>query len=233
MPADYASFCESLQIPASTLVAVGTVNLPAVVDDSKIALWQSQTPGTWMEYSPGDLRDPLEVVQQIEYESLAKSRLVASTAGKSSKNGLKRRRSLSSILSNSQNDLGASPVLAQAEETRLPSIDELDRLASNAFVKLQYALHLHHSPRAVHQALFRVYVVPMDAPGLNARINESRLKIRSTAVKAYAQKVLARLFHNLRYDTLEWTSGAVQAESQPLLPHIQVSLSERRTSIAS
>jgi hypothetical protein len=230
MPADYASFWESLQIPASTLVAVGTLVLPAVVDDSKIALWQSQPPGTWLEYSPGDLRDPLEVVQQIENESLAKSRLVASTAGKSSKNGLKRKRSLSSIPSNSQDDLGASPVFAQAEETRLPSIDELDRLASNAFIKLQYAIDLGCEFKGTHKALFRVYVVPMDAPGLNARINESRLRIRSTAVKAYAQKVLARLFHDLRYDTLEWTSGIVQAGSQSLLAHIQVSLSERRNS---
>lgn len=217
MPADYASFIESLQIPASSLVAAGTIRLPAVL----VAARALHACGTWLEYSPGDLRDPPEVLQRLAVEEVAKSR--SQPVANSPKNSLKRKRSSSSFVSGGSDGLCSSSGASLTEETRLPSIDELDRLASHAFVKLEYMLHSSDLGSSRCQALFRVFLVPMDAPGLNARIIGLKLKIRLSAVKLYAQKVMARLLHNLRYDTLEWATGVLQDSAQPLLTHVQVS----------
>ena len=235
---DHTSFYQSLAIPESHLIQAGTLLLNSVtpVDDSRqeeqqqtgegVAeqdeaqkeLSQSLGPPTWRAYAPGTLLDSSsnEGALRGSSASATSTRKGKGTAAR----GHKRKRS--SISTSVDGSATARPKAA-APTVLVPSLAELDHLVANVFVQLEYALLNQSSADSgdalsgAHSALFRVYIVPLDAPGLNSKIISRKLKIRSMHNKLVAQKALHKLFHHLRYDSDEWQSGQLKSDAAPLL----------------
>lgn len=233
---DHSSFYESLAIPESHPIQAGTLLLNSVtpVDDSReeeeggegitaqdeAHKGQSQSLGSpaWRIYAPGALLDSSgEAALRGSSASATPTRKGRGTATR----GHKRKRS--SVSSSVEESSTARPKSA-APVVPVPSLAELDHVVTNIFLRLEYALVNPSSSdygdahSGTHGALFRVYVVPLDAPGLNSKIVARKLKIRSTHNKLVAQKALHKVFHHLRYDYDEWQSGQLNTDA-PMLLH--------------
>lgn len=235
-----------LNLGDSHAVALGTLRLDSViVVDSSSSEQQSSEPepstssSIWTVYQPGTLRDTADadlalrrkLSQTAKGANLSKG---SPTSPRSSSS--KRKRADSTTSSSSKASTSASA--ASFTDVHLPTLHEIDHLVRNAFIAVEYTILQHAKEEEAQNipydnvektvsCVFRIYAVPLDAPGLNSRVEALHLKIRSKATKALAQKTFTKLLHHLHYDEVEWKTGVPlepsSAQENYLLPRNPVS----------
>lgn len=222
---------DQLGIPSSSFIALGTLLLdgyvPSPESQDLIAEDEASTSSTvpWYSYRPGSLRCTFEVP--------ATSSEASKKVSKPKKSGspAKRKRSDSCQTGNEANSKSgprspSSEGPSHVERLARPTLSDIDWLVRNAFLKIEYRAVDSSSPDIPTQKiLLRVYALPLDTSGLNARIDQLRLKIRSAKAKITAQRHLFPILCNLRLDRSEWCTGMPSEKATPLLDVIKVSRS--------
>lgn len=234
----FTGVLEQLNIDSSSIIAIGTLRLDTIVRPSNIeepptASTSTSQSSPWKTYTPSLIQDLADIGLATRKKlSQASKGVQSSTSGRGAPTSprssiLKRKRSTSTTTSS------YAPT-ASEDSTHLkvlpPTLHEIDHLVKNAFIAVEYILleastavkqEEHHqgdnesSPPRITSCLFRIYAIPLDAPGLNSKIDALQLKIRSKATKALAQKTFGKLLYHLHLDVDEWTSGSVSSDTPP------------------
>ena len=231
----YQELHDKLQLSTKDLLSLGTLRLENVIaqveaPESSESIWTVWTPGCFV-----DLHAP---TRDYSTSFVAKSR------GAKRGVGNKRRRSSATSselpshvhLSQGATDPSTSAPSPPASPSKgkhkaiqisLPSCKDIDPLVQNAFVRVEYRiLSTHSATDSLEETapqstiLLRIYAIPLDTPGLNSRLDLNGLRdLRSGSKKRAAEAALKRVFHHLRYDTLEWTTGEWIDSAAYVLPH--------------
>jgi hypothetical protein len=238
----YQDLHDKLQLAAKDLLSLGTLRLENVI--SQVDTPESSESG-WTTWKPGCFVDQHAQTRNFPTSSITKSR------GAKRNVGNKRRRS--SAASSEVHNYGvllpegvdtptstANPPTSpskgkhRAIQISLPSCKDIDQLVQNAFATVEFRI-LSTSTYSTTESLeddatycsllLRVYGIPLDTPGLNSRLDLYGLRdLRSGSKKRAAEAALKRVFHHLRYDTLEWTTGQwTEDQAAYALPHDPVS----------
>jgi hypothetical protein len=206
----------------------------------------------WTPYRAGALVDNVDIqLEQRRRQSKGVTPSLStkpSSPGKGKGSTLKRkasRPSVSSIGNASNASPAAGNTALQQPKVPLPTLKEIDHLVKNAFILAEYT-----KPPSLHQfkkeekyedtqqslplpaskctCIFRIRAIPLDAPGLNSRIEALHMKIRNPATKSLAQKTFTKLLYHLHADEGEWVTGlaALSTAGNPsfLLPRNPVSI---------
>lgn len=227
-----------------SVIGIGTLRLDTVIRTSSpstaeeaevsVASTSSLLP-SWQVYTPGLLQD-LADIRLATRKKLSQAAKGAQSTSRgtpaSPRSTLKRKRSTSST-SSALNTPSSSAVEDHHEKVLPPTLHEIDHLVKNAFIAVEYAFieastpvkqednedkvtQSEDSPR-IASCLFRIHAVPLDAPGLNSRIDALQSKIRSKATKALAQKTFTKLLYHLHNDAEEWKAGSVSSDAPKYL----------------
>lgn len=242
----YPGVLEQLNLGSSphTVIAIGTLRLDTVIRPSlyitaeepeePVASTSSLLP-SWQVYTPGLLQD-LADIRLATRKKLSQAAKGAQSTSRgtptSPRTTLKRKRSTSST-SNAPDTPSSSAQEDHHERVLPPTLHEIDHLVKNAFIAVEYAfieastavkqednedkVNQNEDNSRIASCLFRIYAVPLDAPGLNSRIDALQLKIRSKATKALAQKTFTKLLYHLHYDAEEWKTGSVSSDAPKYL----------------
>lgn len=238
---------ERLNLDNSHVIALGTLRLDTIIRPStpsteeeeeqhepiaststypyQATIWQTYTPGLFQDLADIRLATRKKLSQAARGARQSGSASYSGTPTSPRRSILKRKRSTTS-----SNGPIPSPA-STADEVKVlpPTLSEIDHLVKNAFIAVEHTfLNTASSVKPedndeylpfdrVSSCLFRIYAVPLDAPGLNSKIEALQLKIRSKATKALAHKSFTKLLYHLHYDIDEWRTGQSSLQVPPYL----------------
>lgn len=235
----FPGLLERLSLSDSHTIALGTLQLDTVASSCTTLECEPSTSAPdpiWKTYTPGLLRDLADERLQAKKKLKGSNGKLSRDSPTFPKSPTKRKRSASSSSITPSN--GQHSTAPNSQAVPLPTLLEIDHLVKNAFIAVEYtflnkpdpvkqedniAEELPQDIQGACSCLFRIYAVPLDAPGLNSRIEALGLKIRSKATKALAQKTFTKLLYHISYDAEEFKSGAPSSERKHLLPRGSVS----------